>query len=377
MKKFFPLALLILTSCSSFKLEKNIILGEFNWVQYGNSPTRSNKAYYKVSPPFQLSWTYNAGAGFSNAPFIVADGILFVATLAGEIHLVDVETGKKIGTIGAESSVHGTSALYRNKLIIPSALGKNTLECVDLNLGKTLWKEKIGPIEASLLLVYDNLIVATLEGEVINYNLKYEFPEKIWEFKVQKPIHSSPASDGKFILFGCDDGNIYCLGIEDGKLVWKFNANSPIFAPISISNGKIYFGTLSGDFFCVDIKSGKEKWKFNTGSKIYGGCALNDTLVFFGTASGKFFALNKNNGELIWTFSAKSLINSAPVISGKTIIFGSLDKNVYAIEIENGNLTWKYETGGRIKSSPIVWKNFLIVASEDRYIYAFKTEQAK
>ncbi len=377
MKKFFALALLILTSCSSFKLEKNIILGEFNWVQYGNSPTRSNNAYYKVSPPFQLLWTYNAGAGFSNAPMIIADGILFLATLAGEIHFVELETGKKIGTIRAESSIHGTPALYRNKLIIPSALGKNTLECLDINLGKILWKEKIGPIEASLLLVYDNLIVATLDGEVINYNLKYEFPEKIWRFKVQKPIRSSPASDGKVIVFGCDDGNLYCLEINNGKLLWKFNANSPIFAPISISDEKVYFGTLGGDFFCINLKTGREEWKFNASSKIYGGCALNDTLVFFGTASGKFFALSKDNGELIWTFSAKSLINSAPVISGRTVLFGALDKNVYAVEIENGNLTWRYQTDGRIKSSPIVWKNLLIVASEDRYIYVFKTGQSK
>jgi len=377
MKKIILLPLLTLISCSSFKLEKNIILGEFNWVQSGNSPEKSNVAYFDVSPPFQLAWTYNAGAGFSHSPMLIVDGILLISTLNGEIHFVDIETGKKLGVIEAESAVSGTPALYKNKLIIPSAYGKNTLQSFDLNLGKVLWKEKIGQIEASLLLVNDNIIVPTLDGLVINYKIKHDIPEKIWEFKATKPVRSSPASDGKSIVFGCDDGNIYCIDFETGALLWKFSAGTAIFAPVTISNNKVFFGSLNGNFYALNLKNGNLEWKFNSGSKIYGGCSVKDSLVFFGTASGKFFALNKNDGKLIWEFSAKSIINSAPVVSDKTVFFGSLDQNIYALDITSGKLLWRYETRGRIKSSPIVWKDFLIVASEDRFIYAFKTQNKK
>ncbi len=375
MKKIIIVLTLILASCTSFKLEKNIILGEFNWIQYGNSPENSNVAYFNVSPPFQLAWTYNAGAGFSYSPMLIADGILFIGTLGGEIHLVDIETGKKIGLIGTESAVSGTPVLYKNKLLIPNAHGKNTLQSIDLNLGKILWKEKIGAIEASLLLVTNNIIVATLEGSVINYKINYDIPEKIWEFKTPKPVRSSPASDGEFVVFGCDDGNLYCIDFKSEALVWKFNVGSAIFAPVSISDGKVLFGSLNGIFYALNLKNGKVEWSFSSGSKIYGGCSIKDSLVFFGTASGKFFALNKENGKIVWEFSAKSIINSAPVVSNKTVFFGSIDKNVYAIDIATGNLLWNYETRGRIKSNPIVWKNFLFVASEDRFIYAFKTQK--
>ncbi len=377
MKKIIIVLTLILASCTSFKLEKNIILGEFNWIQYGNSPENSNVAYFNVSPPFQLAWTYNAGAGFSYSPMLVADGILFIGTLGGEIHLVDIETGKKIGLIGIESAVSGTPVLYKNKLLIPNAHGKNTLQSIDLNLGKILWKEKIGAIEASLLFVANNIIVATLEGSVINYKINYDIPEKIWEFKTLKPVRSSPASDGEFVVFGCDDGNLYCIDFKSEALVWKFNVGSAIFAPVSISDGKVLFGSLNGIFYALNLKNGKVEWSFSSGSKIYGGCSIKDSLVFFGTASGKFFALNKENGKIVWEFSAKSIINSAPVVSNKTVFFGSLDKNVYALDITTGNLLWNYETRGRIKSNPIVWKNFLFVASEDRFIYAFKTQKTK
>lgn len=368
---------LILTSCASFKLEKNIIIDESNWIQYGNSPENSNVAYFNVSPPFQLAWTYNAGAGFSHGPMLVADGILFVGTLGEEIHLVDIETGKKISVIGTESAVSGTPVLYKNKLIIPNAHGKSTLQSVDLNLGETLWKEKIGAIEASLLLLADNLIVATLEGSVINYKINYDIPQKIWEFKTPKPVRSSPASDGEFVIFGCDDGKVYCIDFKSGTLIWKFNAGSAIFAPVSISDGKVFFGSTNGIFYALNLKNGKLEWSFKSGSKIYGGCSIKDSVVLFGTASGKLFALHKDNGKIVWEFSAKSIINSAPVVSNKTVFFGSLDKNVYALDIASGNLLWNYETRGRIKSSPMVWKNFLIIASEDRFIYAFKTQTAK
>lgn len=375
MRKMTFLSLLIFISCASFKLDKNIILGEFNWVQYGNSPQNLNVSDFDISPPFQLAWKYNAGAGFSYSPMVVADGILFIATLTDEIHVIDIETGKKIGVIESESAISATPVLYKNKLIIPNAYGKNTLQSIDINLGKVLWREKIGGIESAPLLIYDNLIVATVDGHVINYRIKYDIPEKIWEFKSQKPIRSTPASDGKIVVFGCDDGNVYSLDLETGKLIWKFNTSSPIFAPVSISNGKIFVGTLNGTLYALNLKDGKVEWKFQTNSKIYGGCAIKESLILFGTASGKLYALNEKNGEKIWDFSAKSIINSSPLISGNYVCFGSLDKNIYVIDITTGKLLWNYETGGRIKSTPIVWKDFLIVASEDRFVYAFKTQQ--
>ncbi len=377
MKKLALLLCSVFISCSPLKLEKNIIISDLNWIQYGNSPENLNNSKFQISPPFQLAWTYNAGSGFSHSPMLVADGILFVATLGDEIHLIDIETGKKIGTVETESAVAGTPVLYKNKLIIPNAYGKNTLQSFDLNLGKMGWKEKIGQIEASLLFLYDNIIVATLEGLVINYSIKYDIPEKIWEFKTPKPIRSSPASDGEFIVFGCDDGNIYCIDFKSGNLIWKFNTGSSIFAPISISDGKVFAGNLNGDFYAVNLKTGTLNWKFETGSKIYGGCAVKDSIVLFGTASGKFFALNKNNGKVLWEFSAKSVINSSPLVSGNCVFIGSLDKNIYAIDLTNGDLLWKYETRARIKSTPIIWKNYLIVACEDRFIYAFKTQNYK
>jgi outer membrane protein assembly factor BamB len=377
MKKFTFFLCIIFISCASLKLEKNIIISDLNWIQHGNSPENLNNSKFQISPPFQLAWIYNAGSGFSYSPMLVADDILFVATLGDEIHLIDIETGKKIGTVETESAVAGTPILYNNKLIIPNAYGKNTLQSFDLNLGKVIWKEKIGQIEASPLLLYDNIIIATLEGLVINYNIKYDIAEKIWEFKAPKPIRSSPASDGKFIVFGCDDGNLYCLDFESGNLVWKFNTGAPIFSPVSISEGKVFAGNLNGIFYAVNLKNGTLSWKFETRSKIYGGCAVKDSIVLFGTASGKFFALNKNTGKVLWEFSAKSIINSSPIVSGNYVFIGSLDKNIYAIDLTNGKLVWSYETRGRIKSTPIIWKNCLIIACEDRFIYAFKTQSEK
>ncbi|MEN3038532.1 MAG: PQQ-binding-like beta-propeller repeat protein [Candidatus Kryptonium sp.] len=378
MKKIlFFLLLLSFASCASFKLERNIIAKEFDWIQYGNSPQNLNVSYFNIAPPFQLAWKYNAGSGFSYSPILIADGILFVATLAGEIHIIDTETGKKISVIESESSISATPVLYENKLILPSAYGKNTLELIDINLGKVLWREKIGGIESAPLLVNNNIIIATIDGSVINYIIKHDILEKLWGYKAQKPIRSSPASDGKNVFLGCDDGNVYCLDLETGKLLWKFDSKSPIFAPIAVSDGQIFFGTLNGLFYALNSKNGDIKWKFQTNSKIYGGSAIKDSMIFFGTASGKLYALNKKTGNMIWNFTAKSVINSSPLVSDDVVFFGSLDKNIYAVNIKNGNLLWNYETGGRIKSTPVVWKNYLFVVSEDRFVYAFKTQQMK
>jgi len=47
---------------------------------------------------------------------------------------------------------------------------------------------------------------------------------EIWRYTAGGRIDSPPTIDGSRILFGCADGNAYCLRAEDGALVWRFQA---------------------------------------------------------------------------------------------------------------------------------------------------------
>ncbi len=130
------------------------------------------------------------------------------------------------------------------------------------------------------------------------------------------------------VIFGCDDGTVYCLNAADGSERWKFRAAPtarkamgfgrlsslwPVWASPVASNGRVYFvaGYIPsrGLFaYCLDAASGTVIWK-NDGQMLEKG--QNSTLGplafstdhsrIFGTTEGKNTAwvLNSENGCLI------------------------------------------------------------------------------
>ncbi len=43
----------------------------------------------------------------------------------------------------------------------------------------------------------------------------------LWTFFTEGPVRFAPTVAGKSLLFGCDDGVVYCVNIQDGSLNWK------------------------------------------------------------------------------------------------------------------------------------------------------------
>ena len=104
---------------------------------------------------------------------------------------------------------------------------------------------------------------------------------EIWSFIAGGPIRLAPTIAGDRVLFGCDDGNAYCLDRKTGKLVWKFNPSRhesaeqrrlinndrlisyyPIRTGITVRDGLAYFGASflpwRESYICaIDAKTGK------------------------------------------------------------------------------------------------------------------------
>lgn len=127
-------------------------------------------------------------------------------------------------------------------------------------LGKTLF---VGSSRTDTLTAYD-----TTTGE-----------EK-WRFHAEGPIRYAPAGhDGK-VYFACDDGYLYCVLADNGKLLWKFRGGPsdrkvlgnerlvstwPARGAPVIADGKVYFGASIWPFMgiflhCLDAATGQVVW---------------------------------------------------------------------------------------------------------------------
>jgi outer membrane protein assembly factor BamB len=65
-------------------------------------------------------------------------------------------------------------------------------------------------------------VAALDEMEVVA--LKADTGEIAWRFTPGGRVKIPPSYYRGFVLFGCGDGNVYCLAAEDGSLAWRFRA---------------------------------------------------------------------------------------------------------------------------------------------------------
>ncbi|MBM4168051.1 MAG: PQQ-like beta-propeller repeat protein [Ignavibacteria bacterium] len=362
--------------CGGLKINRAWKTHPSDWLQYGGSAARSNVQAANIKFPLKFVWEFNAGGGIAATP-IVRESVLIICTLHGEIHAVLMTNGKHLGRLSLESAIAGTPVLDGAMLFAGISRGEETLVAVDLVAGRKRWAINAGGIESSPLLEEGKLYVTTLDGVLLCVN-KHDGAE-LWRFETgaaesRKPIRSSPATNGRIIAFGSDDGSVYAVDMRMGSLKWKFGTAGSIFATPVIGDDDVIAGSLDGILYCLRADDGTIRWKAALEAPLYGAAAATDSVVYIGTSRGECLAIDRRTGRKIWSFLAKSIVASAPLVVSNAVLFGSLDRRLYVLDPHNGTTVGMYDANGRIRVSPVAWNDFLFVTSEDRFVTALKSE---
>ena len=151
-----------------------------------------------------------------------------------------------------------------------------------------------------------------------------------WRFFAEGPIRFAPYIDGDRVYFGADDGYVYCLHLEEGKLLWRYRpspadeyviGNSrmvslwPVRTGLIVDKGIVYVGAgvfpYEGLYICaIDAKTGNEIWKNDTAGDLawglqYGGMApqgyllASDSTLYVPSGRGMPAAFDRQDGHFI------------------------------------------------------------------------------
>lgn len=387
----------VVSGCSTLRLDPQHITAPA-WPVEGGNALRSNTVPDQVNPPLQLRWRFNAQAGFGPvSPLVLGEAIL-VATRKGEVHAVDLESGKRIGRDAFGDSIEGTPAHAENMLVVPVAWGGRAVRASDLLTGQRLWRAGDIPVSSGLAVWGDFVLGGDVEGYVRAWRL--QDGEEAWSMQPDERagIYSTPVLIGDILVVANDRGRVTALNPSDGSFVWSADAGAPVQVSLAATEDIVFVATTRGGIRAFDARSGVLRWAYDltngeggeytagtNGLSVWRGSvappqkyltapAVGERDVVFGASDGIVRSLDIEDGALNWETDAPAAISAPPVLTAETVYVGTMGALLMGFDRNDGSLIWSTELDGRIKSAFALKESQLIVLAEPRYVYVYEPD---
>lgn len=370
--------LVVLAGCSPLVLDLKAPPGEADWLTEGDAPGRTQAVGVRAEPPFELAWTYNAGAGFGPlSPLVVGDHVI-VATRRGEVHLIDRATGKRRGLHRLGEAIEGTPLLHDRQLFVPLSWGRKALVAYDLANGRVRWAERQGDVQGGLLLSGETLVVAMFHGPV--RGLEPRSGEPRWTYAwpdAMSARHVTPVEAAPGVAVVVDDaGLVVALESATGAVRWRRALEAPVHATPAAAGGLLYVATTAGRLVALDATTGAERWRLQLANAAVRltAPAVDGGTVYVGGTDGVLRALEAATGTERWAFQAPEVIAAPPLLTETLVFAASMGERLYALDRADGTVRWQTEVRGRVKSA-MAYRDGLLVLSEPRYVSYYKPAQ--
>jgi len=338
-----------------------------DWRSFNDLRHTRNVSSLNLNSPVKLLWKKKVGPSYSTP--LILQKMIVLGTLDEKIIFLELDSGKKLGSLGISAPLSLTSTIKDSILYSPGGKDDNFF-ALNLKNGKSIWKKKLRDVSSSPITAEGVLFVGTRRG--LLFGLKNLNGDELWQFKTGDFIYSTPSFSGETLYFGSGDGKICSLDMKTGKLFWSYKTEGSIYSSPCITDKALLVGSSDSYFYALDRFSEKLLWKYKTGGRIHSSVALSQGSVLFGSNDGYLYALSLEKGELLWKFKTDGPVQSSPLVIGDKVFFGSLDGYFYELNSSNGELVFKYKTGGMIFASPSFSEGKILIPSTNGYLYCFE-----
>ena len=212
---------------------------------------------------------------------------------------------------------------------------------------------------ASGAVVGDRLVIGSRAGQVVALSLADG--QKLWTTPVTGGVDSEARYDEthRQVYFGTDDGFIYAIDAQDGKVRWSYKGRGAVERRPELGGDAVYFSTASDRMIALDPRSGKALWQYEReapeGFTIHGhaGPRLARGIVYGGFSDGFMVALNAGTGDVVWARSLAAAseqyvdVDATPAVLGDDVVISaSYSGGLYALATANGDLRWRLNVEG-------------------------------
>ena len=330
----------------------------------------------------KVVWKHKVDEGsFESTPIIVAVGdrpsMVIVGDLDGLLMALDLENGKllweqDLGELGFTAA----AAYHDGKIFIGDFDG--FFHCLDLD-GKPIWKHATESEITGSANFYKNLVLFGAQDGAL-YAIDRDSGKLKWKYEADDQIQCSTTVAGnRAFLAGCD-GKLHVVDLDSGKKVARVQIESPTGTTPATQGDRVYFGTQQGTFWAVDWKKAKVDWTREDplgGTMIIASAAVNEQQVVFTLKNRQVVSLDPNSGKERWVAKLKSKVDASPVIVGDRVLVAGLDGRLFLLDQKTGETAWQTQLNGAIVGSPAVAFERLVVATDRGLVYGLGAIQEK
>lgn len=199
---------------------------------------------------------------------------------------------------------------------------------------------------------------------------------EVWKFSDNANIVAGFARKGGKAWYTTASGYVRCISLKDGKILWTRKFPGKIFSTPAVCGRYLVFGCTDGNVYALNPHSGRLRWKHGTGKSIVASPVIYKGTVFIGASDGCFRALELKNGKTLWEYGrVEGFVECRPYADDTQVVFGTWGNKLYSLDPGDGSLQWVWECEkpSRMYSPAAVWpvksEGRIFIAVPDRTLY--------
>jgi outer membrane protein assembly factor BamB len=235
-------------------------------------------------------WTFKTDAEIAGGANFSSDAVLF-GSGDETLYCLSMDGKERWRFKVPGGPVLGTPAIVAGRTFAAGC--DSTLHVLDLATGKELGSVDLGgQIGATPAIVGDYMYIGTMTNQFLGINWKK--PEIAWTFeapKRQQPFYASAAVTDTLVIAGSRDKQVHALDRNTGREVWKFEGRNKFDSSPVIVGERVFAGCTDGNLYVLDVAKGTEINRVELGSPIIGSPAVGDGCLVIGTDDGTIYCL--------------------------------------------------------------------------------------
>lgn len=238
-------------------------------------------------------WTFETGGEITASANFYKDRIL-IGSHDSTLYCLNLDA-KKLWDVKIDGPVNGTAAVVGDRTFVAGC--DSLLHVIDINTGKGLGSVDLGGQAAATAAVKGDFVyVGTMTNQVVAVNWKMQ--KRAWEFEAkrrQQPFYSSAAVTDSLVVIGSRDKKVYALDRATGQEKWSFVTEGMVDASPVVVGSRVYVGSLSntGEFYVLDLGNGRKVQEITLDGAVTGSVAVGDDFLLVGSERGSLYKLGK------------------------------------------------------------------------------------